>query len=34
MKKGLTMSMYDHVDYEAPCKTCGAVLKDWQSKDG
>lgn len=26
--------MFDNVDYEAPCIKCGAILDDWQTKDG
>jgi uncharacterized protein (DUF983 family) len=28
------MGMFDNVRYSAPCYACGAVLTDWQSKDG
>lgn len=28
------MGLYDHVEYEAPCGRCGAVITHWQSKDG
>lgn len=26
--------MFDYVRYEAPCKKCGKILTNWQSKDG
>ena len=28
------MGMFDYVRYEAPCKKCGELLQNWQSKDG
>ena len=28
------MGMFDYVQYEAPCKKCGYILTEWQSKDG
>lgn len=27
------MGMFDYVDYEMPCPKCGALLKEFQSKD-
>lgn len=27
------MGMFDYVDFEMSCPDCGALLKDWQSKD-
>ena len=26
--------MFDYVKYSAPCKKCGEILDEWQSKDG
>jgi hypothetical protein len=26
--------MFDHVEFEAPCPTCGVAIRNWQSKDG
>lgn len=28
------MGMYDHVKYDGSCPECGAIIRDWQSKDG
>lgn len=28
------MGMFDYVNYEAPCPTCGQIIVNWQSKDG
>ncbi len=27
------MGCFDHVEYEAQCPKCGALLTDWQTKD-
>lgn len=28
------MGFFDYVRFEYPCKKCGTVLTDWQTKDG
>jgi hypothetical protein len=27
------MGMFDYVDHEAPCRKCGAILRDFQTKN-
>ena len=26
------MSMFDYVDYVMPCRKCGAIISEWQTK--
>lgn len=28
------MGMFDYIKYKAPCRKCGFILTEWQSKDG
>jgi len=28
------MGLFNYVSYEAPCPKCGALIKEWQTKDG
>lgn len=28
------MGLFDHVNFEMPCPRCGAICRNWQSKDG